>query len=363
MNVFRHHKNHISYNYWGWIFMAPFFIAFFLFSFTPLVKTFIYSFQDYFFSPITFRYEGPTWCGWANYHELFTKSTDWPIYFFNQKIGIWHMPDLLYYFCNTLIIFVLGFIPQIIISLALSIWFTDVRLKIKGTPFFKTVMYMPNLVMAAAFGMLFQLLFSINGPINQMLVALGWLGQGYSFRSSEFWTRFIIALINFLMWFGNTTLLLMSGVMGIDDSIFESALLDGSNAHYTFWTITFPLLKPIFIYVFMTSLIGGIQLFDTAYMFTNATGNPNLTSYTIMQYLFTEIHISKDYGFSGAISVFMFLITAVLSMIVYYTTLGTKNSEKDMRRQKQKRYRYYQDCPSTIDEMKRNGVLSKKGVQ
>jgi cellobiose transport system permease protein len=344
--------------------MAPFFIAFFLFTLTPLIKTFIYSFQDYYYSSIDFKMDGPDWCGWNNYQTFFTKSNDWPIYLFNVKIGIWHMPDFLFYLFNTLIIFVLGFVPQIIVSLALSIWFTDARLKIRGTRFFKTVMYMPNLVMAAAFGMLFQLLFSSGGPVNQILNWLGIISGEFSFRSNEFWTRFIIALINFLMWFGNTTLLLMSGVMGIDDSIFESALLDGSNAHHTFWHITFPLLKPIFIYVFMTSLIGGIQLFDTAYMFTSGSGNPNLTSYTIMQYLFTEIHIAKDYGYSGTISVFMFFVTALLSLIVYYTTRGTKNAEKEAKRARAKRLAYYQDCPDTIAEMAAHkSVLSEKGAK
>jgi cellobiose transport system permease protein len=363
----RHRGSHISYDFWGWIFLIPFFTAFFVFSLIPLIKTFIYSFQDYYYSSITFQFEGPTFCGWNNYAFLFTNGSERSYYLFDQVIGTWFMADIWYYLLNTLIIFILGFVPQIVISLALSIWFTDARLKIRGTQFFKTVMYMPNLIMAAAFGMLFQLLFSMNGPVNQVLIAMGVFHQAYSFKSSEFWCRAIIALINLLMWFGNTTLLLMSGVMGIDDSIFESALLDGSSAHHTFWKITFPLLRPIFIYVFITSLIGGIQLFDTAYMFTNGSGGPNLTSNTIMQYLYTLIHIGENYGLSGALSVMMFVLTAVLSMAVYWTTRGSKNPEKEAKKAQAKRYRIYRDCASTQDEMLRRGygvsVVSAKPVE
>jgi cellobiose transport system permease protein len=344
-------KKHISYDFWGWIFLIPFFTAFFIFQLIPLVKTFVYSFQDYYYSSITFNFVGPEFCGWANYKYIFTNGQQHTFYLFNQALGSCFMPDIWYFLINTLCIFILGFIPQIVISLALSIWFTDARLKIKGTRFFKTVMYMPNLIMAAAFGMLFQLLFSAKGPINQLFLQLGWFHESYAFSSSEFWTRFIIACINLLMWFGNTTLLLMSGVMGIDDSIYESAVLDGSSAHNTFWKITFPLLKPIFVYVFITSLIGGIQLFDTAYMFAGPKGGPDKTAYTIMYYLFYIIHLGQDYGVSGALSVFLFVITAALSMTVYWTTQAPKNAEKEVRKERKKRFRIYGSCSSTRQEI------------
>jgi len=247
----------------------------------------------------------------------------------------------------------MGFIPQIIVSLALAIWFTDARLKLKFLRFWKTVMYMPNLIMAAAFGMLFLILFSSDGPIVQILMSMGILHEQFSFGDSEFWVRFIIALIDFLMWFGNTTLLLMSGVMGIDDSIFESAVIDGSNAHHTFWTITFPLLKPIFIYVFITSLIGGIQLFDVAWMVTRTGGGPNLTSMTVMTYLYMLINKAKNYGRAGALSIVMFLITAALSMTVYYVNNSHKNPEKEAAKERRKRFRIYKDCDPTKAEIAR----------
>ena len=132
-------------------------------------------------------------------------------------------------------------------------------------------------------------------------------------------TESLIALMNFLMWFGNTTILLMAGIQGIDESLFESARLDGSSSTQVFFNITMPLLMPIFIYVFITSMIGGIQMFDVPQVLTNGIGTPNNTSMTLIMYLNTFLGISKNYGMAGAVSVLLFIMTAILSTFVFKT--------------------------------------------
>lgn len=122
--------------------------------------------------------------------------------------------DLPKYFGNTLLMWIIGFVPQIAVSLLLAAWFTDTRLRLRGQGFFKTVIYMPNLIMASAFAMLFFALFSDNGPVNAALVSAGFLEEPFRFLSSVAGTRGLVGLMNFLMWFGNTTILLMAAVMG-----------------------------------------------------------------------------------------------------------------------------------------------------
>ena len=164
--------------------------------------------------------------------------------------------------------------PQIIVSLLLAVWFTDNRLRIRCQPFFKTVIYMPNLIMASAFAMLFFALFSDNGPVNAALVSAGILKEPFRFLSSIAGTRGLVALMNFLMWFGNTTILLMAAVMGIDLSLFEAAEIDGCTPSQIFWKITMPLIRPILVYVMITSLIGGLQMFDVPQIFDQRQGQP-----------------------------------------------------------------------------------------
>ena len=178
---------------------------------------------------------------------------------------------------------------------------------------------LPNLIMASAFAMLFFTLFSNSGPINSILVQIGFLKEPYQFMSHVWSVRGLVAFMNCLMWFGNTTILLMAGMMGIDPSLFEAAQVDGATATQIFYKITLPLLKPILIYVMITSLIGGLQMFDVPQILTNGTGDPMRSSMTLIMYLNKHL-FSKNFGLGGALSVFMFIITGILSLIVFKFT-------------------------------------------
>ena len=234
----------------------------------------------------------------------------------DRIITLFKSGDLPTYFKNTMIMWILGFVPQILVSLLLGAWFTDPSLRLKGQRFFKTVIYLPNLIMASAFSMLFFTLFSDSGPINSILVQIGIFARPYSFMSHVWSVRGLVAMMNFLMWFGNTTILLMAGMMGIDQSLFEAAEVDGATATDIFFKITLPLLRPILIYVMITSLIGGLQMFDVPQILTNGKGDPMRTSMTLIMYLNKHL-FSKNYGMAGALSVILLIITGILSMIVF----------------------------------------------
>ena len=286
----------MSYAKWGYIFLAPFFITFFIFQFWPLATTIYYSFFEYFRSGL--KIIGPNFVGLKNYAAM-----------------IQEVPK---YFSNTMIMWLMGFIPQIIVSLVLAAWFTDLRLKLRFQGFFKTVIYMPNLIMASAFAMLFFALFSDNGPVNAALVGMGILKEPFSFLNSVWGNRGLIGLMNFLMWFGNTTIILMAAIMGVDPGLYEAAQLDGASSTTMFWRITIPLIRPLLVYTLITSLIGGLQMFDVPQILTNGKGGPDRTSTTMIMYLNQHLY-SKNYGTAGAISVMMFLLCAVLCVIIYFT--------------------------------------------
>ncbi len=292
-------KSCVSYTKWGYIFLIPFFLVYTIFNLIPLVQTFYYSFFEIYRSGLTTI--GPNFIGFGNFVKIFSGSG-----------------DLFKYAGNTFIMWILGFIPQIVISLLLAAWFTDLNLKLKGQRFFKTVIYLPNLIMASAFSMLFFTIFANGGPVNDVLISLGILNEPFRFFSSVGGTRGLVGLMNFLMWFGNTTILLMAGMMGIDPSLFEAAEVDGAKPFQIFRFITMPLLKPILVYVVITSLIGGIQMFDVPQILTAGDGSPNRSTKTLIMFL-NEHLFSKNYGMAGALSVILFIITAILSVCVYYS--------------------------------------------
>lgn len=286
----------VSYNKWGYIFLIPFVAVYLIFQFIPLVSTVVNSFFENYRSGLT--QIGPNFVGLANYKEIFSNRDIWV------------------YAQNTLIMWVLGFVPQIIVSLLLGAWFSNPSLRLKGQRFFKTVIYLPNLIMASAFAMLFFTLFSDGGPVNSILMQMGAIEEPYRFLSNIWSTRALVAFMNFIMWFGNTTILLMAGMMGIDTSLFEAAQVDGATSTQIFYRITLPLLRPILVYVMITSLIGGLQMFDVPQILTNGTGDPMRSSMTLIMYLNKHL-FSKNYGMGGALSVILFIITGILSVIVY----------------------------------------------
>ena len=295
-------RKSVSYAKWGYIFIAPFFITYAIFHLTPQVLTIYNSFFENYREGLT--QIGPDFVGLKNYITLFTPDSNGSI-------------DILKYTGNTVALWLGGAIPQIIIALLLAIFFTSTRLKIKGQAFFKAVIYMPNLIMASAFSMLFFTLFSNVGPVNQLIVQMGWSDHVIDFFAMKFTVRGLICLMNLLMWFGNTTILLMAGIMGIDQSLFEAAVMDGAKSIQVFFRVTLPLLMPILIYTVITALIGGLQMFDVPQVLTNGLGTPNRSSTTLIMYLNNYLGASKNYGMSGAISVIIFIITGALSLVVF----------------------------------------------
>ncbi|MBP3856479.1 MAG: sugar ABC transporter permease [Ruminiclostridium sp.] len=303
------HKS-ISYAGWGYFFIAPFIIVYILCALIPLLSTFYNSLFEYYMDGL--KQIGPNFVGLQNFITLFTPRADGRLEIFN-------------YTANTMIMWIMGAIPQIVFALLLAVIFTSERMKIKGQGFFKTVIYMPNLIMASAFAMLFFQIFSSVGPINQIITANG--APAFLFFDNEWSAKSIIAFINFLMWFGNTTILLMAGIMGIDQSLFEAAAIDGANSSQVFFKITIPLLMPIIIYVVITALIGGLQMFDVPQIITSGRGGPNNTTKTLVMALNAYIGTSKNYGMAGAVSFVLFVITGILSFIVFRSTEPKKEKK------------------------------------
>ncbi len=293
----QHKSKVVSYNKWGYIFLAPFAITYIIFSLIPLITTVYNSFFENYRSGLT--QIGPNFVGLGNFATLLSNG------------------DLAMYFSNTMIMWVMGFIPQILLSLLLGAWFSDPQLRLKCAGFFKSVIYLPNLIMASAFAMLFFTLFSDTGPINSILISLG-IGQ-FKFMTHVWSVRALVAFMNLLMWFGNTTILLMAGMLGIDTALFEAAQVDGATSTQVFFKITLPLLRPILIYVMITSLVGGLQMFDVPQILTNGSGDPMRSSMTLIMYLNKHL-FSKNYGLAGALSVLLFFITGILSLIVFKVT-------------------------------------------
>ena len=145
------------------------------------------------------------------------------------------------------------------------------------------------------------------------------------------------------MWFGNTTIMLMAAVMGISMDVFEASDLDGCNSIQRFFYITLPLIRPILSYTLITSIIGGLQMFDVPQILTNGQGNPDRTSMTLIMFLNSHLK-SKNYGMAGALSVYLFIVSGILCFFVYRMTNdndpdGSKKAAKKRAKEERRRLR------------------------
>jgi len=230
---------------------------------------------------------------------------------------------------NTFIMWGMNFAPQLGIALLLSIWLSDIRLKLKCKGFFRAIIYMPNLLTAASVAMLFRSLFGYPiGPVNQFLQSLGLyaevlrngqtIREAFNFFRDVNASRGIVAFIQWWMWYGNTVIMLMAGITSISNSLYESAVVDGANSRQTTWYITLPLLRPMMLYILVTSMIGGMQMLEVPFLLTDMRGAPDFKIRTTSVYIYNMAFQGvNNYGYAAAISIGVFLITIVLALIIF----------------------------------------------
>ncbi len=321
-------KKSVSYAKYGYIFSIPFVIAFLCFNLYPIVNTFLMSFTDMqgvasLNEPMKFREDF-----FGIYRNLFSNGT------FLKSIK------------TTFIIWVLNFIPQILVALILAAWFTNDRLKVRGQGFFKVVFYLPNIITAASIAVLFSSFFqysaSLPGPANEILMACGIIDQPINFFADGGMTRGIVIFIQFWMWYGYTMIVLISGIMGIDPSLFEAADIDGANGFQRFIYVTVPSIKTILLFTFVTSMIGGLQMYDIPYLLTNGKGSPDGAIKTTSIFIYEQAFGSTvpSYNVAAAASMIMFVIIAILSAIVFYLMRDKDEAAAyKIKRQKEKEFK------------------------
>ena len=275
---------------YGYLFILPFFIAFIFLELYPVCFAFFLSVQKW------DGLAGESFLGMKNFTRLLTDK----IFF----LSIW----------NTLRIWLVSYIPQILTALLLSSVFT--LWNIKGMKFFRAVFYLPNLITAASVGLLFNLLFNGNkSVVNNILQAMKIQGAPFEFFNDPIFTSNLTSYIQWWMWFGYTTILVMAGITTIDKSLFEAAEIDGASKWQVYQKITLPLIKPTIIYITITSIIGGMQLFDVPATMSDGTGEPDKAILTTAMYLYNQGFKNHNYGYSAAISVGLFVIIGFMSFI------------------------------------------------
>ncbi len=291
-------KKLTAYNNWGYVFVAPFVIVFLIFSVYPVLRTLYLSFTD-------LKVMGDAnFVGFANYKRVFTDKFFWK--------ALW----------NTVRIWGVNIVLQLGLAFLLMMVFSDVKYKMAGLSIFRVVYYLPNLIAATSVAFLFTTLLdwrygTFNIMLNSIYKLFGLRYAPIDWLGSTATAGHTIAVIQSWMWFGNSFIMLMAGVQGISKDYFEAAAIDGAGRWTIFGRITLPLIRPIMMYVAITSLIGGMQMFDLPFLMSNAASASYGSVQTVMMYLykfgFTAGTIQT--GYASAIAYALFLIILTVSVL------------------------------------------------
>ena len=288
----------------GYLFISPFFLVFFLFNAYPIFFTLYLSMT---------RYKG--------YGKKVFIGID------NFKM-IFKYPNVVDAFINTLKIWGVNILFQVFLALLLVMIFSDIKYKVKGLGFFRVVFYLPNLIASATIALIFmKLLDKDYGVVNQVLFNISWIDKSIGWLTKPILAQMSVSAIQTWMWFGNSFILFMASVQSVSKETFEAARIDGAGRFQVLMNITIPSIKPILMYVMITGLIGGLQLFDIPFLITDGKGFPEGSLNTMIVYIYNMAFVYKNYGYASALSFALFIL--IMLFTVVFTILTNRKELKE----------------------------------
>lgn len=274
---------------YAYLFIAPFFLVFVSFSLYPIVNSLWISFNQ--FEALSGR---TTFIGVENYSRLFRSN------FFLASIF------------NTVVIWLFSIIPQLTLAFSLSLMLQNRWLK--GRTAWRSIFYFPNLVTPVTIGVLFGILFSHpGGAVNLLLLAFGLIDNSIHFSNDPLLARLVVGLAICWQNFGFNIIFFTAGLNAVPNEIYEAADVDGASYLAKLRFVTIPLIRPMLIYIMITSIIGGLQIFDVSRMvFTDVPGDRTTT---MVQYMYEAAFERWQLGFGAAAGYGIFIIIMIFSVV------------------------------------------------
>lgn len=280
----------------AYAFIIPFFIVFLIFKLYPIICTFALSFcnMDALSGDLTF-------VNLANYKRVLSST------YFRRSIS------------NTLIIWVMSIVPQLTVAFILALLMSNKWLR--GRAILRNVYFFPYLVTSVTIGLLFGALFSYpGGAINSVITAFG--VEAVDFQNNQMLARMVIAIAICWKNFGFNIIYFTAGINSVPDEVLEAAKIDGANSWQTTTRVTIPLMRPILVYVMVTSIIGGLQLFDEAKLVFQSV--PNDATTTMIKYMYDSAFARFQFGYGSACAYVIFVIIMLFSAISMWITREKK---------------------------------------
>ncbi|HUT58131.1 MAG TPA: sugar ABC transporter permease [Phycisphaerae bacterium] len=270
-----------------YLFLAPFGVMFAVFGLYPLGFSLYLSFVKW--DGLTEK----TWVGLGNFLALADDEV--------FLASIW----------NTLVIGLLYVPPMLIAAFLFAVGLNASWLRLRGV--LRAAFFLPAVTPMVAVAVVFTLLYGVEaGLLNHALKGLGL--DAVPWLVSETWSKPSVAILLLWRWTGYNMLLMLAGLQGISPEYYEAAAIDGAGAVRRLWHITLPLMRPIFIFCLITSIIGTVYMFDEVFVLTE--GGPGTSSTNIGMYLFNISFSDYKFGYASAVAYTTAVAVFVVSLLI-----------------------------------------------
>jgi len=270
-----------------YIAIAPWLIGLILFTGGPIIASLLMSFTNW--TGLTTL----NWVGLANYKKLFIKD----------RLFWIALKNTFYYSFGSVSLGVIG-------ALLLAILMNQ---KVPGIEIFRTIFYLPSVTSGVAVAIMWIWIFNPQvGLINYLLSLIGIKGPGW--LTSQQWA--MPALIIMSLWgIGGNMIILLAGLQGIPESLYEAARIDGANKWHEFRHVTLPMLSPVLFFVIIISMIGSFQIFTNVYVMTR--GGPGTATLVYVYYLYQNAFEYLKMGYAAALAWILFIVILTLTWLQF----------------------------------------------
>ena len=293
-------------------FLAPNFLGFAIFTLVPVVCAILLAFVEWNGGDISNAH----FVGLQNFAEIFKAdkvASKWAngdyLYFFNRvDLGIALKNTVFYALINV----PLTLVCAIALALALN--------KAKGAVAFRTIFFFPYVASMVAICVCWNFMLMKDGPVNQMIMALG-INFNKSWTADSTMAMWAIILVSVWRSMGYYMVIYLAGLQGCNPDLNEAAELDGANRWQQFWHITLPQLRPTTFFVVIMLTISGFKVYDQMYMITQ--GGPGTATMTLVYYIYNVAFVNTPkYGYASAISMVLFVLVLIVTIIQFRGSKG-----------------------------------------
>lgn len=295
-------KRALRENLRGWGIVGPIILYYFIFGIIPMIILFKYSFME------DDLFRGTVFVGFDNFAEIFTNS------------------DYYLLFLATILIAVFTIGLSLVLGMLIAVGVTQ---PLRGRGVYRTIYYIPVVISMAVVAQIANVWLSYNeGTFNNILKALGM--ESIAWKQSTFWMYFWIIFICVWKGLGATVILLVAGLNAVPPELYEAAELDGAGAATKFFKITLPQLRPMLVFVMITSIIGAFNIFEPVQLISQ--GGPDGTTKVILYQIYNEAFQNGNYGMGSAIAVVVLIL--LMGLTALNMRFGEEREEKEGKKKK-----------------------------